>query len=424
MLLLKAGGMGHKARFTVFSLSVLILLYVTFGHVLGQSDQDTRYRSLTVYSEVLNQIQENYVDDPNLQLVTIGALHGLLQSLDPESSYLSPKEYDEWKTESQDRAKGSTGLVISRFRGYPPYIGVVSNLPGSPALTANVREGDILEGIAGFTTQDMSIQQAQLLLDGAPGSQVKVSVVRSGSLKPQDVEVTRAVVPHPPLLTTRLGTDIAYMRVAAFEKGSARQIRAQLLQFKQQGASKLILDLRGCASGEPDEAIDTAQFFLSSGTIASLRGQTISTQTFSADPRKAVWSAPVTVLISGSTAGPAEILAAAIADNHRGETVGQHTLGLASEQKLIPLADGSALLLTVGIYYTPADKPILNQGLAPTVQVPPPNSQAALLNLQDVAPDPIPGQLPPPTDPVVKQAVEILQPAASASNAQDPAPGV
>ncbi len=408
--------MGRKARFTVFSLSLAILLYVTFGHVLGQGDQDTRYRSLTVYSEVLNQIQQNYVDDPNLHLVTIGALHGLLQSLDPESSYLSAKEYDEWKTESQDRAKGGTGLVLSRILGY---MSVISDLPGSPALAANVREGDILEGIAGFTTQDMSIQQAQLLLDGAPGSQVKVSVIRPPNPKVQQFELTRAIVPHPPLLTTRLAGEIGYLRVAAFEKGSARQIRAQLLQFKHDGLNKLILDLRGCASGDPQEAIDTAQLFLSSpGTIATLRGQTISTDTFSGDPRKVVWTAPVAVLISESTGGPAEIFAAAMADNHRGETVGQHTLGLASEQKLIPLADGSALLLTVGIYYTPANKPILNHGLAPMAQVPPPNSQAALLNLQEVAPDPVPGQLPGPTDPVVQKAVQVLQPTTSASTRQ------
>ena len=115
------------------------------------------------------------------------------------------------------------------------------------------------------------------------------------------------------------------------------------------------------------------------------------------------------MLTSGSTAGPAEILAAAIAGNHRGDTVGQNTLGLASDQKLIPLDDGSALFLTVGIYYTPDDKAILNNGVAPTMRVPPPNSQLALLDSQDVAPDPTPGQLPSPDDPVVKKAVEILQ---------------
>jgi carboxyl-terminal processing protease len=397
--------MGRTIRIAVFSLSVLVLGYVTFGYVFGQTKQDKPYQSLTVYGEVLDHIQQDYVDQPDLHLVTVGALHGLLESLDPESSYLSPKEYVEWKKESSDRARGGVGVALSR-RGY---IFVISALPDSPALKSNVREGDILEAIAGFTTQDMSIQQAQLLLDGAPGSTVKISIIRGGNPKPQEIDLTRAIVPPPGLLTTRLEGDIAYLRVAAFQQGAARQIRSQLIQFERHGAHKLVLDLRGCSSGESSEAIDTAQLFLKSGTIATLRGQTISAKTFNADPTKVAWSGPVTVLTSGSTAGPAEILAAAIADDHRGDTVGQNTLGLASEQKLIPLDDGSALLLTVGIYYTPDNKAILNNGVKPTVQVPAPNSQLALLDSQDVAPDPTPGQLPAATDPVVKKAVEILQ---------------
>jgi carboxyl-terminal processing protease len=405
--------MGRTIRIAVFSLSVLVLGYVSFGYLFGQTKQDKPYQSLTVYGEVLDHVQQDYVDQPDLHLVTVGALHGLLESLDPESSYLSPQEYVEWKKEATDRAKGGVGVALSR-RGY---IFVISSLPNSPALKANVREGDILEAIGGYTTQDMSIQQAHLLLEGAPGSTVKVSVIRGGSPKPQDIELTRAIVPPPSLLTTRFEGDIAYLRVAAFDRGAAKQIRSQLLQFQRQGAHKLIIDLRGCASGESSEAIQTAQFFLKSGTIASLRGQTIETQTLSADPSKQVWTAPVTVLISGSTAGPAEILASAIAGNHRGDTVGQNTQGLASEQKLIPLQDGSALLLTVGIYYTPDDKAILNNGIKPTVQVPPPNSQQALLDSQDVAPDPTPGQLPASTDPIVKKAIEILQGGSSQSPA-------
>lgn len=399
--------MGRTTRISIFSLSVLILLYVSLGHVFGQNSQDKPYKSLTVYSEVLSQIQQDYVDQPNLHLVTVGALHGLLEALDPESSYLSPQEYAEWKKEQEKEKneKGSIGVSISR-RGY---IFVISDLPDSPALKAKIHEGDILEAIAGYTTQDMSIQQARMLLDGPVGSKVKLAVVRRTSLKPKDVELTRAMVPRPALLTTRLQSGIGYLRVAQFYKGSANDIRSKLEQFKREGAEKLILDLRGCSSGEASQAIDTAQLFLSSGTITTLSGQTISTKTFKAEPRKVVWKGPVTVLMSGSTAGPAEILAAAISGNHRGDTVGESTLGMASEQKVIPLQNGAVLILTVGMYYTPGNHEILNNGVDPTVQVPPPNSQQALLDVQDVAPDPVPGKLPKPKDPVVQKAVEILQ---------------
>lgn len=403
--------MSRSVRVAVFSISALVLLYVCFGYVFGQSKQDQSYHSLTVYGEVLDHIQQDYVDPPDLHSVTVGALHGLLESLDPESSFLSAQEYAEWKSESDQHPKGSVGLIVSR-RGY---IFAISELPGSPALGANIHEGDILISIGGYTTQDMSIQQAEMLLDGAPGTTVKLAVVRRTSPKPQDVEVTRVVLPDPTLLTTRVQSDVAYLRIPTFDPGTARETRDKLKQFQRQGVHKLILDLRGCASGEASEAIATAQLFLSSGTIATLRGQTIPTQTFSADPSKAVWRDPLTVLISGSTAGPAEILAAAIADNHRGDTVGQPTLGLASEQKLIPLEDGSAMFLTVGLYYTPDGKAILNNGISPTVQVPAPNSQSALLDDQDVAPDPVPGQLPAPADLLVKKAEEILNSGASAN---------
>ena len=230
--------MGRTIRIAVFSLSLLILGYVSFGYLFGQAKQDKPYQSLTVYGEVLDHVQEDYVDQPDLHLVTVGSLHGLLEALDPESSYLSPQEYVEWKKESTDRAKGGVGVALSR-RGY---IFVISSLPNSPALKANLREGDILEAIAGFTTQDMSIQQAQLLLDGPPGSTVKVSIIRGTSPKPQDIELTRTVVPQPGLLTTSIGGDIAYLRVAAFDHGAARQIRSQPMQFEHHGAHKLIPD--------------------------------------------------------------------------------------------------------------------------------------------------------------------------------------
>lgn len=410
--------MGRGVRITVFSVSALVLLYVSFGYVFGQAKQNQSYRSLTVYGEVLDRIQQDYVDQPNLNSVTIGALHGLLEELDPESSYLSPDEYAEWKKESDQHAKGSIGVNLTR-RGY---ILVLSDLPDSPALKAKIHEGDVLEAIGGYTTQDMSIQQAKLLLAGAPGSTVKVAVVHRASLKPVNVEVTRAIVPRPSLLATRIQSDIGYLRVPTFGNGTAKQIRQKLVQFKRKGVNKLILDLRECASGESSEAIDTARLFLNSGTIATLRGQMISSKTFSAIPSQDVWRGPVTVLISGSTAGPAEILASAIAGNHRGETVGQNTQGLASEQKLIPLPNGAAMFLTVGIYYTPSGKAILNNGLTPMVQVPPPNSQSALLDGQDLAPDPVPGQLPPAGDLLVKKAVQILESGESADKAAETAP--
>lgn len=398
----------------VIVLSVLVFAYVAVGYVKGKTGDDKSYISLTVYSEVLQRIQDDYVDQPDIHKVTSGALHGLLDSLDPQSSYLSPLEYTDYKQKVDDKSKGQVGVFLSKRFGY---IIVVSVLPDSPAQKADLRDGDLFDSIAGFSTTEMSIGQAQVLLTGEPGQTVKVDVIRRGTQQPFDVTMTYAKLQAPHVLQEEMQKDIAYMRVPAFEPGTAKQIRDKLAEFQRQGAKKLILDLRDCASGSTSEGVDAAKLFLPSGTIATLRGQTVATQTFSADALKVSWKEPMTVLISGGTAGPAEILAAAIADNHRGDTVGETTFGTASQQKIITLDDGAALILTVANYFTPNGKSIPKEGVEPTVPV---NPQAvddvAQLNQNQLAPPP-PGQLPSADDPVVKRAIEILQSPAAAPKA-------
>lgn len=393
----------------VVVVSILIFAYVAVGYVRGKTT-DKSYASLTVYSEVLQYIQDDYVDTPDIHKVTSGALHGLLDSLDPQSSYLSPVEYAEYEKKVEDKTQGQVGAALSKRFGY---IVVVSVLPGSPAQKAGLIDGDLLESIAGISTTQMSIHQAQVLLTGDIGQTVQCEVIRRNQQEPFHVTMTYAKLQAPRLLQEQIQKGIAYLRIAAFEPDTARQVRDKLRDFQREGARQLILDLRDSATGPESDGVQTAQLFLSSGTIATLKGQTVSTQTFSADPSKVVWKLPMTVLISGGTAGPAEILAAAIADNHRGDTVGETTFGTASEQKLIPLADGSALILTVANYFTPNGKSIPKEGVAPTVQVNPQAiSDVAQLNQDQLAP-PAPGQLPSADDPVVKRAIEILQSAPS-----------
>lgn len=398
----------------VIVLSVLVFAYVAVGYVKGKSGGDKSYVSLTVYSEVLQRIQDDYVDQPDIHQVTSGALHGLLDALDPQSSYLSPREYADYKQKIADKSKGQVGVFLSKRFGY---IIVVSMLPDSPAQKAGLRDGDLFDSIAGFSTTEMSIGQAQVLLTGEPGQSVKVDVIRRGTREPFPVTMTYAKLQAPRILQEEMQKGIAYIRVPAFEPNTAKQIRQKLAEFQRQGAKDLILDLRDCASGPAREGIDTARLFLSSGTITTLRGQTVATQTFSAEPSQVVWKGPMTVLISNGTAGPAEILAAAIADNHRGDTVGEATFGTASQQNLITLDDGAALILTVANYFTPDGKSIPKDGVEPTVQVNPKAvDDVAQLNENQLAPPP-PGQFPTADDPVVKRAIEILQATAAAPKA-------
>jgi carboxyl-terminal processing protease len=396
--------MSSLAKKIAAVLSVFVFAYVAAGFVMGRSDdqKENAYKAMTVYTEVLDHIQNDYVDQPNIHQVTSGALHGLLDSLDPQSSYMSPLEYKDYEQKTSTAAKASAGVALSKRFGY---ISVISALPDSPAAKANLRLGDIIEKIAGFTTSQMGVDQAQVLLSGDPGTVVKLSVIRRGKQEPENVNLTLAPLPAPKVVASTVGSGIAYLRVPTFTNGMTDQIRASLQQFKNNGARKLILDLRNCALGNDTEGVNTAQLFLSSGTIATLKGQTVTPQVFSADASKEVWTAPVAVLIGNGTAGPAEIVAAAIADNHRGSTIGDRTYGTASEQKLLQLDDGSAIILTVADYYTPANKNIPAEGVVPVDIVRPAavDDTAQLNNIYPPAPTDS------PTDPVVKKALDVLQ---------------
>jgi carboxyl-terminal processing protease len=395
--------MNSLAKKIVIFLSVAILLYVTTGYVRARSSNDDAYAALTVYTEVLAHIQRDYVDDPNMQVVTNGALHGLVDSLDPESSYLSPLEFKDYKEQSEKKASAGAGLSLTKRYDY---ISVISTLPDSPAQKANLRIGDIIEKIAGFTTSQMSIDQAQLLLSGDPGSVVKLSVIRHGKTEPQEVDLTLAKLASSKIVEDRLPGDIAYLHLPEFVSGMSRLLRDKLVSLDHQGVQKLVLDLRDCSVGDIEEGISAAQLFLSSGTITTLKGQTVSPALFSADASQVVWTHPVTVLIGNGTAGPAEILAAALADNHRAETIGDRTYGTSSMQKLIQLEDGSAIILTVANYYTPKGKEIPVDGVEPTIEVAPPVADSVAQ--MDEAPPEISAQPVSVDDPVIKKAIDVL----------------
>jgi len=391
--------------------SVAIFCYVGIGHVLGRTPDDKAYKSLTVYGEVLQKIQSDYVDEPNMRLVTAGSLHGLLESLDAQSSYLTPREYAEYKQKMQSVGTGETGLNLSKRFGY---VIVISVLPESPAEKAGIRSGDIFESVAGFTTRDMSVGQALNLLNGPAGSGVKVGVIRRGRAQPEEVDVVRQKLAPAKIIAQKTDPDILALRVLSLDPGRAEELRARLVDADKQGIRKVILDLRECGRGPISEAVNVARLLISSGTIATLRGQTFSAQTFSAEPGKVVWKNPVSVLIDATTSGAAEVLAAAIVANHRGDVVGERTFGLASEQKLITLDDGSALFLTVANYYNAGGKSILDDGVTPNEVI-----RAAADEDNDVSDDTSSGtaakEAPSgprplsPEDPIFRKALDLLK---------------
>src|SRR6516225_5055676 len=296
--------MNRFARFAIMTVSDLILCCVGIGHVIGRTANDKEYKSLVVYNEVLKKIKQDYVDDPNMHLVTAGSLHGLLESLDSESSYLTPREYTEYKEKSANPGMGESGLNLSKRSGY---IVVTSVLPDSPGEKAGLRSGDFLESVAGFTTREMSVGQAKNLLAGQPGTGVKVGVIRRGKTQPEEVEIVREKLPPAKIVAQKVENDTLALRFPTLDAGRAEEVRARLLEAQKQGVTKVILDLRECGRGSTAEAIVIARLFVPSGTLVTLRGQTVPDQVSSADPTKVVWKGPVTVLMDGTTTGAAEV---------------------------------------------------------------------------------------------------------------------
>jgi carboxyl-terminal processing protease len=403
--------MNRAARIGLICVSVAIFCYAGIGHVLGRTPDDKAYKSLTVFGEVLQKIQQDYVDEPNMHTVTAGSLHGLLESLDTQSSYLTPREYDEYKKKTQNSGTGESGITLSKRFGY---VIVISVLPDSAAAKAGIHSGDIFESIGGFTTRDMSVGQAMNLLTGQPGSGVKVAVIRRGKATPEDVDVVREKPTAVKLTAQKADSDTLALRLTSLDAGRADEVRSRLLDAEKQGVHNVILDLRECGRGPVSEAIAVARLFVPSGTLATLRGQTVSTQIFSAEPKQAMWKGSVSLLIDATTSGAAEVLASAIEANKRGNVVGERTFGLASEQKLITLDDGSALILTTANYYNPSGKSILEEGVTPTEVV-----HASAEDDSDVddaaAPDNTPkkdiqGPHPlSPEDPVYHKALDLLK---------------
>ncbi len=359
--------MSMKIKAAILVSSFAVLLFVVVGSMGGvhASSNDGSYRQLQVYSEVLSRVRSEYVEEPNLPKVTDGALHGLVESLDSNSSYMTADAYKAFKAHKVE-GKADIGAVISKRFGYAD---VVAVLPGSPAEKVGIDSTDIFESIEGKSTRDMSLPEIRSLLTGTPGSTVTVQVVRARKAEPQKLVITRDVVSAPPVYEKMMDDGIGYVKVEALTKGKPQEIASKIKSLEKSGAKKILLDLRSCAEGDENEGVATANLFLNHGTITYLQGQKYPREAFNADPSKAITNLPLAVLVNKGTAGAAEIVAAAILENARGDVVGDKTFGDGSVQKTIDLPDGGALILSIAKYYSPSGKAIQDVAITPNVLV-------------------------------------------------------
>jgi carboxyl-terminal processing protease len=397
--------MNSRAKFLIVVSSTLLVLLLLLGTVLGKgTSSEGPYRNLGVYTEVLSRIKGEYVEEPDLKSVTLGALNGMLESIDPFASYLNADQYKEYQ-KNNDAFKGDVGLILSKRFGY---IGVVSSVPGSPAAKAGLTTGDIIETIKGVATRDMPLAYATLLLHGAPGSTIDITVLRH-SPEPQKMTLTRAALNPPPVEEKMMADNVGYVRPETLSAERVQQVAADARDLESKGAKKLVLDLRQCAVGEPEDGIALAELFLDKGLVTYLQGQRVPRQDFKAEASKVVWKLPVVVLTNRGTADGAEIAAAALEDNNRAQVVGERTYGDASLRRALTMDDGSAIILSVAKYYSPSGKAIQDVGVTPNEAVQEPEPQLESDEDGEAArPDATEAEHKPGDDPILKRGVEVL----------------
>ena len=366
--------MSFRNKFLLVLVSATLALYAVVGGWLATRAQqpiNDAGAQLRIFENVLKHIQEDYVDEPNLGKVRAGALRGLAYGLDPYSSYLTPEQVADYQNKKSAGRVG-IGAEVSQVSSY---LWVISPIKGSPAEKAGLKSGDVIEYIGDKATRDISLYDARQLLLGDPGTTVKLRVLRAGT-KPQTLEVPRGTykIPESEARVEPNGK-IGVLKVNSLEEGESVDIKNHLLDLQKQGASKVVLDLRGVAAGSLQEAVNVANLFIKDGTLAQTLGKESKViKNYTADPSKTVWNGQVAVLTDFGTASAAEVLAGSILDRKRGEVIGERTFGAGTEQQLFTMRDGDGLLLTTIKWALPSGKTILTDdrktsGIMPSIEV-------------------------------------------------------
>jgi carboxyl-terminal processing protease len=400
--------MNSRAKFLVVMSSTCLVALLLLGGVVTKgaaADDSTTgnnvYKHLSVYSEVLGRIKSEYVEEPDMSSVTLGAMNGMLESIDPYASYLNATQYKEY-LKNFDTYRGDLGMVLAKKYGY---ITVVSVVPGSPADKVGLTTGDFIESIKGIATRDMPLAYAKLLIRGEPGSTVDMTVLRRKP-EPQKLTLTRVVVAYPDVESKMLPDQIGYIKAAALN-GKVNEVASAVASLQKDGAKKLLLDLRFCATGEPEDGVELANLFLNKGLITYVEGQKFPRKNYEAEAKKDVTSLPLVVLTNRGTASGAELAAAALQADKRATVVGEHTYGDASIRRPITMDDGSAVILSVAKYYSPDGKSIQDNGVTPNEQVVEEEPGIGDSDDDDATP-----QIPvkkPTEDQILKKAIEVAQ---------------
>jgi carboxyl-terminal processing protease len=355
--------MSPKLRLAIAALSTGVVFYVALGTFpLGRVLGDTTYGQLALFNEVVRIVLDNYVESVDIDHAMTGAKLGLTEALDGDSAYLDAQELAAYQQAGKEQ--GEVGLVLARRFSF---LIVTAVRTGSPAEKAGLRPGDVIKYMDGKHSRTLTYPVAEHMLRGTPGSVLKIQLLRAQN-DVTDLELVRERLPHLPPQNRMLEDNIGYLKITEFSEDVGDEVRTALDSLKRGGAKRLALDLRGGAYGDPKNAVAAAALFMKDGVVTKLVSRHGGEQPFTAGSSSVAWDMPIAILVNSSTAGPGEILAAALVDSGRATLVGERTLGRAAVQKMVPVADG-ALILTVGKYVSPKGTEIHGKGLEPKVVV-------------------------------------------------------
>jgi len=365
--------MSFRTKFILTLLSATLTLYTAVGGWIStraQQPANDPNAQLRIFESVLQHIQNDYVDEPNMDKVRAGALRGLAYGLDPYSTYLTGDQVKEYNAGSKDNAIG-IGAELSQVASY---LYVIAPMKGSAADQAGLKPGDIIEYIDNKATRDISLYDAKQLLNGAAGSEVKLRVLRANA-SPLTISVKRAATRAAAAEGRMEAGRVGVLRINSFADGESNEIRSRLQELIKQGAQKIVLDVRDTAGGSLAEAVAVANLFIKEGVLAQTIGREgKALKTFAADPKAAIFSGPVVAMIDTGTAGAAEVVASALIERNRGQVVGEKSFGAGTEQQLFTLRGGDGLLLTTVKWASSNGKTFLGEdrahsGVTPSVEV-------------------------------------------------------
>jgi carboxyl-terminal processing protease len=371
--------MTARTRLWVLVVSTPVIAFALIGGYLGQAaTRDETLRNLRVFEDVMQLVVDNYVEEVDVKKAMRGAMRGLTDGLDVDSSFLTPDLVKSF--ESKDTpAPAEIGVEVSK--GY--YLRIVSPRDGSPAAKAGIRTGDYIRAIDGRSTRDMSPYEGARLLRGAVGSKVTLLMIRGNAAEPHELTVTRDRLTGPDVTSRMANASTGYVRVVDFVSNSPARIKQAIDGLAKTGAVRYVIDLRGTSRGDLDLGLETARLFVRNATLGFRVSRDPSAKadakektrkdTIAAQASDGAVTAPVVLLVDSGTSGPAELFAAALDGNNRADLVGERTIGRAARQQLVKLPDGSGLLLTSVRYLSPSNVAIHEKGLTPDLIVPEPD---------------------------------------------------